>query len=88
MQRILVRSLVQEDPTCCRAAEPMHYNYWSPPSLEITLHNEKALQREAHVIQLESGLCSLQLEKAHVEQQRPSTTNKKYKKQYFKKINK
>ena len=66
----------------------MHYNYWSPPSLETMHHNEKPLQREAHVIQLESGLCSLQLEKAHVEQQRPSTTNKKYKKQYFKKINK
>ena len=42
--------------------------------------NEKPLQREAHVIQLESSLCLLQLEKAHVEQQRPSTTNKKYRK--------
>ena len=68
MQRILVRSLVQEDPTCCRAAEPMQYNYWSPPALETTLHNEKPPQWEAHVIQLESGLCLLQLEKAHVGQ--------------------
>ena len=24
-----VRALVQEDPTCCRAARPKHHNYWA-----------------------------------------------------------
>ena len=27
MQGTLVRSLVQEDPTCCGATRPMHHNY-------------------------------------------------------------
>ena len=29
MQGIQVRSLVQEDPTCCGATKPMPHNYWS-----------------------------------------------------------
>ena len=24
-----VQSLIQEDPTCCRAAKPMHHDYWA-----------------------------------------------------------
>ena len=27
MQGTRVRALIQEDPTCCRAAGPMHHNY-------------------------------------------------------------
>ena len=27
VQGTQVRALVREDPTCCRAAEPMHHNY-------------------------------------------------------------
>ena len=27
MQGTGVRSLIQEDPTCCKATEPVHYNY-------------------------------------------------------------
>ena len=27
MQRARVRALVQEDPTCCRAARPVRHNY-------------------------------------------------------------
>ena len=33
MQGTRVRALVQEDPICCQAAEPMHHNYWSPHPL-------------------------------------------------------
>ena len=29
IQGTSVQSLVQEDPTCCRAAKPMHHNYWA-----------------------------------------------------------
>ena len=40
MQRTQVRSLVQEDPTCCGANKPMCCNYWSPHALEPTLCNK------------------------------------------------
>ena len=41
------------------------------------LHNkEKPPQWEAHTRQLESSPCSLQLEKAHVQQWRPSAAKK------------
>ena len=62
-------------PTCPRDRAPQR----EAPATRSP-RNEKPLQREAHVIQLDSSLCLLQLEKAHVEQQRPSTTNKKYRK--------
>ena len=46
MQGTRVRSLVQEDPTCCRAPKPMCHNYWacalqpaSPRTLGPTWHN-------------------------------------------------
>ena len=29
MQETWVRSLIQEDPTCRRAAKPIHHNYWA-----------------------------------------------------------
>ena len=29
VQGTWVQALVQEDPTCCRAARPMHHNYWA-----------------------------------------------------------
>ena len=35
-----VWSLVQEDPTCCRATKPMCHNYWCPRALE-PVHHEK-----------------------------------------------
>ena len=35
-----VWSLVQEDPTCCRATKPMHHNYWTPNALESVLYNK------------------------------------------------
>ena len=46
-QVIPVRSLVQEDPTCCGATEPMCPNYGSPCAREL------CSTREAHTLQLE-----------------------------------
>ena len=43
--------LVWEDPTCCRATNPMRYNYSACP-LEPVLHNKRSHQNEktAHLI--------------------------------------
>ena len=38
VQGTWVRSLVWEDPTCCRATKPVHHNYWAC-ALEPTSHN-------------------------------------------------
>ena len=38
MQGTWVRSLVQEDPTCCGATKPIHHNFWAC-ALEPTSHN-------------------------------------------------
>ena len=38
MQGTRVWSLVWEDPTCCGAAKPMHYSYWTC-TLEPSSHN-------------------------------------------------
>ena len=38
MQGTQVRSLVREDPTCCRATKPVHHNYLAC-ALEPTSHN-------------------------------------------------
>ena len=38
MQGTQVRSLVVEDPTCHRATNPVHHNYWAC-ALEPTSHN-------------------------------------------------
>ena len=70
MQGTQVRSLVQEDHTGLRATKPVSHNYWAH-----VLQQEKPQQWGAHAPQLESNLCSPQLEKAHMQQQRPSTAN-------------
>ena len=41
MQGTWVRSLVQEDPTCRGATEPVHHNYWAC-ALEPVLHNKRS----------------------------------------------
>ena len=41
MQGIPVQSLLQEDLTCCGAAEPMHHNYWAC-ALEAVSHKDSA----------------------------------------------
>ena len=50
MQEIQVRSLVWEDPTCCRATKPMRHNilasrshnYWSPHALGPMVYNKRS----------------------------------------------
>ena len=82
------RSLVWEDPTCHRAAKPVHPNYWTwalksgsrnywrRPALEPMLGNERRLCNGKP--QLESGPRLLQLEKGHVLQQRPIAAKNKF----------
>ena len=58
MQGTRISALVQEDPTCRRAAKPVHHNYWAC-SLEPTSHNYWAwvpqLLKPTH---LEPELCN------------------------------
>ena len=75
MHDIRVPSLIREDPTYSRVTksvshkywvrttEPMWCNCWSLHALEPVLRNEKPLQWEACVPQLERRRCSPQLEK-------------------------
>ena len=49
---------------------------WLSPSPRACASQEKPPQTEATSAQLESSPCSLQLGKAHVQQQRPSAANK------------
>ena len=51
MQEIQIRSLIQEDPTCCEAAKSVSYNYgaWS---LEL-VHNDYW----AHMLQPLKPVC-------------------------------
>ena len=67
MQETWVQSLIQEDPTCHEANNPVHHNYraYVPQLLSSCAHGlqqEKPLQWEAHAVQLESSSHSLQLE--------------------------
>ena len=85
IQGTLVQSLTQDDPTCRGAtgpratiAKPMCSNCWSLHALEPSLQQEKLLQWEPHALPLESTLPHLlQLEKAHLCQQRPTTVKNK-----------
>ena len=56
---------------CVPAAEPAHFRACAP-------QQEKPSQWETHAAQLESRPCSLQLEKACVQQQGPSAVINKY----------
>ena len=78
MQGTWVRSLVREDLTChgpqllslsSRAGEPQPLK----PECRESVRQEKPLQGEARVLQLDSSPCSPQLEKASAQQQRPRT---------------
>ena len=68
-----VWSLVQEDPTCHGATKLKCRNYWAH-----TLQQEKLLQWEVCAMQLESSPCSLQLEKACLQQQVPGQEKKDF----------
>ena len=76
MQETQVWSMIQEDPTCCRAAKPVYHNYWacaleprncnhwSPNILELVFCNNRSHRNEKPASQLESSPCSQQLEKS------------------------
>ena len=72
MQETRVQSLVQEDPTCRAATKPVYHSYWARAPQQ-----EKPPQWEACGLQLESSPHSLQLEKAYMQQRRPSTATNK-----------
>ena len=90
MQETRVWSLIWEDPTFLRATGPM-YNYWAcalkPRSLNYgslsprvhALQQEKPLQREVHLPQLESIPCLPQLEKSSNNEDPAQPTKKKFK---------
>ena len=88
MQGTRVRAPVQEDPTCRGATKPMRHNYWAC-ALEPASHNywarvpgarapqEKPPQWEARAPQRRVAPAHRQLEKAHVQQQRPNAARNK-----------
>ena len=90
MQETQVPSLIWGDPTCHGATKPVlhncwpcvlesgSHNYWSLWILEPLLNNkEEFAQREACGLQLDSSLCSLQLEKkTHVAMKTQHNLNK------------
>ena len=51
MQGTQVQALVQEDPTCRGAAEPVHHNYWAREPRARAPQQEKPLQWEAQALQ-------------------------------------
>ena len=85
-RRQRVQSLVQEDPTCPRATEPMHHNYWAcaieSGSWDVatkptrprarTQQQEKPLKWEDQAQQLDSRLHSPQLEQTLGSNQGPA----------------
>ena len=98
MRGTRVRSLVQEDPTCCRAAGPVRHNYWAcalepashdywarmPQLLKPACPSPCSATREATAMRsphtaMKSSPRSPQLEKAHVQQQRPNIAKNKIK---------
>ena len=52
MQETQIRSLVQEDPTCRGANEPLRHDYYACP-LEPQLMSPRAATAEAHAPQQE-----------------------------------
>ena len=82
MQETWVQSLVREEPTCCGAIKPcaaateLMHNYRSPQA-PCCAPQEKPPQRQVQAPQQESSLRSLQSEKAHAQQWRPSRAKNK-----------
>ena len=87
MKGTQVQSIIQEDSTCWGIAEPGFHIYWSPCARVRALQQEKPLQWEAHLPQLESRPCSPQLKTAHAQQQRSSAARNKQT-NIFKNLNK
>ena len=78
--RVWVWSLLWEDSTCLGVNKPVCHNYWDCMPRAHALQQNKSLQWKAHALQVESGLCSPQLEEAWKQQQRSSAAKIKKKK--------
>ena len=84
-----IRSLVQEDPTCCGATKPVSHkywahslasagcNYWNVHALEPVPCNKRRHRNEKPVYDKREWPCSLQPEKARAQQWRTSAANNK-----------
>ena len=78
MQGTWARSLVWEDPQAVKQLSPWAtQNYWENEPRPCALQQEKPWQSETHAQQLQSSRCSPQLEKAHMQHQRPGAAKKK-----------
>ena len=73
VQSAQVRSPVQENAPCLGATKPEHHNYWGPRAWSPCSTTREATTGESLCTPAKSSPCSLQLEKARVQQQRPST---------------
>ena len=66
-----VQSLVQEDPTRCKATKPTHQDYWNPhPRAYAPWQEERCSEKPEH--RSRRVAPSLQLDKVHTQQQSPS----------------
>ena len=78
-----VRSLVREDPTCCRATKPVHHSYWAcalePRSCNQRCHREKPVHHSGE----QSRLTATRAWPAR--QQRSSTAKNKEMKLFYRK---
>ena len=84
MQGTKVRSLVQEDSSCCRATKAHAPQLLSPhdatteaPEPGACAYNKRSHPNEKPCTSTKSNLCLPQLEKAYEQQRRPSITKKK-----------
>ena len=86
-----VRTLVQEDLTCRRAMKPTDWNYWPHVQLLLKPTCPKAHAPQENPLQCDASTASkvqphsLKLEKAHMQQQRPSAADNKISKNNLKK---
>ena len=95
MQGTWVRSLVWEDPTCCRTAKLMCLNYWahvlesdshscwSPRALQPVFHNKRSHHGEKPVHHDEKKSLHAAT-RENLQQWRPSAAKNKYMKMVFK----
>ena len=85
VQGTQVWSLVWEDSMCCGTSKPSCHNYWAcvlqwlkPGGLESVLQTREATAIRSPLTTTKNSPCSLQLEKAHIKQQRASAAKNKY----------
>ena len=95
VQGTWVWSLVQEDPTCCKATKPVYHNYWasglesescslwSPCAWSLCSVTRKATAMRSPCTTTNSSPGLSQLEKAHVQPWRPSTAESKFLKNWI-----